>query len=308
MAPAGGRTSGPARSRLVAQGERRRVTITDQHLDTVSCADNLAFMAGLPDACCDLIYADPPFCTGKRQSGADPGHDFADAWPGGVESYLAFLRPRLEEFRRLLKPSATLYLHLDWHAAHYVKVLLDGLFGYDHFLNEIIWSYRTGGRSTRWFARKHDTILVYARRVGGHKFNLLRGGAFRTDGMKTDEQGRPYKQTRAGRLYFHPEGPAITDVWEIPFLSTVSLERTGYPTQKPESLLERIIRASTDPGDVVGDFFCGSATSLAVAKRLDRRWLGCDLSPEAVRIARERLAQTAPAPQLPPLRRPAGPV
>ena len=255
----------------------------------IICADNLEFMASLRAARCDLIYADPPFFTGKKHRQADGRHQVRDCWPDGLDGYLDFLRPRFEQMRRLLKPTGTLYVHLDWHAVHYVKAMLDEVFGYDHFLNEVIWSYRTGGRSTRWFARKHDTILLYARRVGRQKFNVLRDGAFRTDGMNYDEQGRPYKQTQAGRLYFHPDGPALTDVWEIPFLSTVSRQRTGYPTQKPEALLERIIRASTDPGDVVADFFCGSGTTLAVAERLGRRWIGCDASPEAVRLARRRL-------------------
>lgn len=255
-------------------------------------------MAVLPDGCCDVIYADPPFCTGKRQLGRSDSQEFKDLWTGGLDSYLAFLAPRLTEFCRLLKPTGTLYLHLDWHAVHYAKVELDRLFGADCFLNEIIWSYRTGGRSKRWFARKHDTILSYARRSGRHKFNLLRDGAFRTDGLKRDETGRPYKQTRAGRLYFHPDGPAMTDVWEMPFLSTVSLERTGYPTQKPEALLERLIHAATDPGDVVGDFFCGSGTTLAVAQRLGRRWIGCDISSEATTVTAQRLARlTAPEAQ-----------
>ncbi len=258
---------------------------------TIVCDDNLSLMARLPDACCDLIYADPPFGTGKRQAGRDAGPEFSDAWPAGLDGYLEFLRPRLQQFRRLLKTTGSLYLHLDWHTVHYVKVYLDQLFGYENMLNEIIWSYRTGGRSTRWFARKHDTILVYARRAGRHRFNLLRDGAFRTDGMNMDENGRPYKSTRAGRLYFHPDGPAMTDVWEIPFLSTVSLERTGYPTQKPEALLERIIRASSNPGDVVADFFCGSGTTLAVAQRLGRRWIGCDISADAVDIASRRVAR-----------------
>jgi len=260
-----------------------------QYHGRITRGDNLDLMTGLPGGCCDLIYADPPFFTGKRHTQADGGHCVGDHWPGGLDNYLDFLRPRLEQMRRLLKPSATLYVHLDWHAVHYVKVVLDELFGYDHFLNEVIWSYRTGGRSTRWFARKHDTILAYARKAGSQKFNLLRGGTFRTDGMNYDEQGRPYKQTRAGRLYFHPDGPALTDVWEIPFLSTVARERTGYPTQKPEALLERIIRAGTDPGSVVADFFCGSGTTLVVAERLGRRWIGCDISRSAVCLARARL-------------------
>lgn len=257
--------------------------------DRIVCADNLDFMQQLPDACCDLIYVDPPFFTGKARTQSRGGSRFGDTWPGGMESYLAFLEPRCRQMRRLLKPSGTLYVHLDWHAVHYVKVLMDEIFGGDNFLNEVIWSYRTGGRSKRWFARKHDTLLVYAKKLGDHTFHVLRGGEFRTDGMNYDDEGRPYKQTRAGRLYFHPDGPAVTDVWEIPFLSTVSNERLGYPTQKPEALLERIISASTDAGDFVADFFCGSGTTPAVARRLGRHWLACDVSPEAVAVASARL-------------------
>ena len=258
-------------------------------LGQIICADNLELMKSLPAGSCDLIYADPPFFTGKRREPASGRHGFADSWPGGLDAFLSFLGPRLTEMRRLLKPTGTLYVHLDWHAVHYVKVMLDELFGYENFLNEIVWSYRTGGRSASWFARKHDTLLAYARHIGRHKFHVLRDGVFRTDGLNYDEAGRPYKNTRAGRLYFHPDGPAMTDVWEIPFLSTVSRERVSYPTQKPEALLARIIRASTDEGDVVADFFCGSGTTLAVARRLGRRWFGCDASSAAVRLANQRL-------------------
>lgn len=261
----------------------------DKFIGEVVCADNLDLMKRMPDACCDLVYADPPFFTGKEHTQAGGKHRVADRWRGGMTAYLDYLAPRLSEMRRVLKATGSLYVHLDWHAVHYAKVVLDELFGYDHFLNEIVWSYRTGGRSRRWFARKHDTILVYARRIGRHRFHVLRGGAFRTDGLNYDEKGRPYKNTKAGRLYFHPDGPAMTDVWEIPFLSTVSVERTGYPTQKPLALLDRIIRASTNPGDIVADFFCGSGTTLAAAQQLDRRWMGCDVSATAVRLARGRL-------------------
>ncbi len=249
-------------------------------------------MTSLPDGCCDLIYADPPFGTNRTHAGS--GGTMPDTWAGGLERFLAFLLPRLEQMHRLLSSRGTLHVHLDWHAVHHVKVALDGLFGADNFLNEIIWSYRTGGCSRRWFARKHDTILVYARHAGRHTFQPQRGGAFRTDGLKTDASGRPYKNTTRGRLYFHAEGPLLTDVWEIPFLSTVSRERTGYPAQKPEKLLERIILAWSRPGDLVADFFCGSGTTAVVAARTGRRWLACDISARAVRIARRRLARLGP--------------
>jgi adenine specific DNA methylase Mod len=188
-----------------------------------------------------------------------------------------------------LSRRGSLYVHLDWRSVHYVKILLDELFGRENFLNEIIWSYRSGSRPSNWFPRKHDNILLYAKDAGQHVFHLQRGGEFRTLDMKRAPDGRPFKQTRNGPLFFHPDGPAISDVWEIPFLSTVAAERTGYPSQKPESLLERLILASSNEGDLVADFFCGSGTTLAVAQRLNRRWLGCDINPAAIEIARRRL-------------------
>src|SRR5215470_1142299 len=232
-------------------GIRRRNVQTNH----VACCAALTLARRLPDGCCDLICVDPPFATRKRRASADGRHGFSDAWTGGLKAYLQFLQPNLVEFRRLLAEHGTLWVHLDWRAAHYVRIQLDTIFGARNFLNEIIWHYRTGGVSRRWFGRKHDTILVYARRLGRHRFHPLRGGAYRTDGLNYDEDGRPYKVTRRGRVYFHRAGPALTDVWDIPFLSTVSKERTGWPTQKPMALLERIIRAGTNRGDLVADFF-----------------------------------------------------
>ncbi len=217
--------------------------------------DNLPYMAGLPAGCCDLIYIDPPFFSGRRRRTTQGNGTFRDQWPGGIESYLDFMAPRLEHCHRLLARHGTLYVHLDWRVVHHLRVRLDAIFGEQNFLNEIIWHYRTGGVSKRWFGRKHDTILAYARKIGQHRFNLLRGGTYRTDGLNHDARGRPYKSTRKGRLYFDARGPAVTDVWDIPFLSTVSRERTTWPAQKPLALLERIVRASSDRGDLVADFF-----------------------------------------------------
>ena len=263
----------------------------------VACADNLEFMSTLESGSCDLIYIDPPFNTNRMvRSGNGSTLPFPDRHQGGLRGYLDFLRPRLAHMHRLLSRRGSLCVHLDWRSVHYVKVMLDELFGATQFLNEIVWAYRSGGRPSDWFARKHDTLLLYARDVDRHTFNRLRGGEYRTRDLRIDEQGRPYKTTRAGRLHFHPEGPILSDVWDIPFLSTVSKERTGYPTQKPEPLLERLIRACTNEGDRVADFFCGSGTTLAVAKRLGRRWIGCDLNPDAVTITRRRLEQAQPEP------------
>lgn len=257
----------------------------------VHAADNLDLLATLADGCCDLIYVDPPFATGAVRATRGKAHRFDDRWTGGLKSFLAFMQPRLVEFRRVLAPHGTLYVHLDWRAAAYVRVLLDTIFGADNFLNEIIWHYRTGGSSKQWFGRKHDTILLYAKSAGRHRFNVLREGLYRTDGLKRDAAGRPYKSTKKGPLYFNAAGPALTDVWDIPFLSTVSRQRAGWPTQKPLALLERIVRASSQEGDLVADFFCGSGTALVASRRLRRRWLGSDLSAAAIRIAERRVRE-----------------
>lgn len=262
-------------------------------------ADNLVLMREFPDASCDLIYVDPPFllapAVAKRAStvrASDPRIGAAGRPDSAsLEAFVAFLRPRVVEMHRLLGRCGCLYVHLDWHTVHYVKVMLDGVFGADHFLNEIIWHYHSGGRLSQWFPRKHDTLLVYAKAPGEQTFNRLRGGAYRTQDLRYDDAGIPYKSTGKGRIYFHKDGPALSDVWDLPFLSTVSNEREGYPYQKPEALLERIVRASSNEGDMVADFFCGSGTTLAVAKRLARRWIGCDVSPEAIAITRRRLAR-----------------
>ncbi len=258
------------------------------------CGENLEWMQRLPDGCCDLIYADPPFdLKNAGRPSANRDDKATMSADGRIDNFLRFLRPRLDQMHRLLSERGSLYVHLNWRMVHYVKVVLDEIFGADQFLNEIIWRYRSGSRPAQWFVRKHETLLLYARHMGRHTFHRLREGTYRTLDLRRDEKGRPFKQTRNGRLYFDVQGPIVDDVWDIPFLSTVARERTGYPSQKPEALLERVIRASSNEGDVVADFFCGSGTTLAVAQRLNRQWLGCDRNPQAVAVARKRLDKRA---------------
>lgn len=253
----------------------------------------------LPDASVDLVYADPPFFTGRRQRHARMRTEFEDSWAGGLDGYLAWLRPLLGEFHRLLAPTGTLYLHLDWHAVHYAKVELDRIFGADHFLNEVIWHYGLGAaRSRSHFLRKHDTLLVY-RRGPAATFHLLRGAVTRAMANKyrhEDERGR-YMHSR-GRRYYLKGGKPLDSVWEIPSIAATSAERQGYPTQKPEALLERVIRASTNPGDLVLDPFCGSGTTPAVAQRFHRRWIAADRSPAALELTAARLRRAGA--RLPP--------
>ena len=244
--------------------------------------DNLAVMRSLPDGCVDLIYADPPFFSGRnylaeiREGESRPS--FQDLWPEGMDGYLTWLVERLKEMRRLLSPCGSLFIHLDWHAVHYVKVEMDGIFGYQSFQNEIIWSYRSGGGSRKRYGRKHDTLLWYTASRTDYIFNA-------------DEARVPYDAVIApSRLkLFHRGGKVAGSVWDISRPPNHSREWTGYPTQKPEALLERIIKVHSLPGQIVGDFFCGSGTTVAVAHKLGRRWVACDCSPSAIEVTIERL-------------------
>ena len=253
--------------------------------------ENLKVMRALPDASIDLIYIDPPFFTGREQraNGAS-AHAFDDAWAGDIDAYIAWLRERVIEMKRLLTPRGVLYAHCDWHAGHYIKVMLDGVFGAARFQNEIVWHYGLGAaNATRHFLRKHDTIFVY-RKGDRATFNLMRGGV--TPAMKAkychEDAGGRYMMSR-GRKYYLKGGKPLDSVWRIPTIAATSGERLGYPTQKPEALLERVVLASSNEGDVVADFFAGSGTTPAVAQRLGRRWIACDESPAAVQLIAKRL-------------------
>jgi DNA modification methylase len=230
--------------------------------------DGLDVARALEPGTVDLVYLDPPFFTGKRQ-GARGAASFADHWDGDLAAYIAWLHARCEAVRALLKPTGSLYLHLDWHAVHYAKVMLDDVFGYDAFLNEIVWLYGLGGSSARRWPRKHDTLLWYAREPGRQWFEAARVPAT--------------SQRMRGQTKKAP------DWWDIPALNNMARERLGYPTQKPEALLERIVTSSCPPGGVVADLCCGSGTTAAVAERTGRAWIAADVSPTAVALTRERL-------------------
>ena len=263
-------------------------------------AENLAVLRSLPDACARLIYIDPPFNTGKRQtrtqlltSRAADGEGDRTGFAGqryitrrvGVQSYhdryddyLAFLEPRLVEARRVLTPDGSLYFHIDYREVHYCKVLLDGLFGRDSFLNEIIWAYDYGARTRRKWPPKHDNILWYARDPKHYVFNV--DAIDRIPYMAPGLVG-PEKAAR---------GKLPTDTWWLTIVSPTGKEKTGYPTQKPLSLLRRIIAASSDPGDLVLDFFAGSGTTGVAAAELGRRFMLVDRNAPAVRVMRRRFA------------------
>jgi len=217
-------------------------------------------------------------------------------------AYLAMMAPRLLELRRVLKPTGSIYLHCDPTASHYLKILMDAVFDKRLFLNEIVWFYEAGGRSKKHFARKHDIIFFYAR-TSSYFFDSdairieMKAGKTSFGGrLREDESGRKYREvwgTGSQKLYryYLDEGKIPEDVWPIPSIQSQDSERLGYPTQKPEALLERIVKASSKPGDVVLDPFCGCGTAIVVAQRLGRNWIGIDITPLAINAVRSRLQQ-----------------
>lgn len=269
--------------------------------------DNLHVMRQIPTNSVDLIYIDPPFFSGKEYNviwgDNNELRSFNDIWEGGLDGYLIWLNARIYEMKRMLKATGSIYIHCDWHASHYIKVEMDKIFGYENFLNEIIWSYTSGGVSKQWFGRKHDVIFLYAKNIGNHVIHLPQEKSYtrtlpephtnsgqklsvmRDDTCDLCENGHPGQKYRM---------VTMRDNWaDIRSLFRNDSEMLGYPTQKPEALLERIIKASSNEGDVVADFFVGGGTTAAVAQRLGRRWIACDQSRVAVAVTAERLKQQA---------------
>lgn len=243
-------------------------------LNKIYCMDNLELLKQLPEESIDLIYCDILYNTGKKFK------NFNDNL-GNPQEAIEWYEPRLIEMKRVLKDTGSIYLQCDYRLVHYLKVKMDEIFGYNNFLNDIIWSYDWGGRNKNKWSSKHDNILFYSV-TNNFKFN---NEEIRIP-YKTDIKGR--KNPLVSREKYD-KGKIPTDVWDIPILHSNSKERVGYDTQKPKQLLERIIRASSNPNDIVADFFCGSGTSLVVAKELGRNYIGCDISENAIKITQERL-------------------
>lgn len=268
-------------------------------LDTIYFGDNLPILQSLPSASVDLIYIDPPFNTGKVQgrtqiktvqSGDESSGDrtgFAGrryttlkvgtrAYTDSFDDYLAFLEPRLNEAYRLLTPTGSLYFHIDYREVHYCKILLDSIFGRDAFINEVIWAYDYGARTRKKWPPKHDNILWYAKDPQRYTFNV--DAVDRIPYMAPGLVG-PEKAAR---------GKLPTDTWWATIVPTNGKEKTGYPTQKPMSILRRIITASSNPGDHVLDFFAGSGTTGAVCLELGRCFTLIDNNPQAIEVMAKR--------------------
>ena len=267
--------------------------------------DNLHVMRQLPSESIDLIYIDPPFFSGRNYNvifgDKNELRSFSDIWEGGMPGYLIWLNARLFEMKRLLKKTGSILVHCDWHASHYIKVEMDKIFGNESFLNEIVWTYTSGGVGRRWFGRKHDILLLYSKEIRSNFFSLpveksytktlpephtKSGqdlGVYRDDICELCKIGRPGQKYRL---------VSMRDVWtDLRGLFRNDAEIIGYPTQKPERLLERVITSCSPEGGVVADFFCGGGTTSAVAQRLGRRWITCDQSRVAVAVTADRLTR-----------------
>ena len=290
--------------------------------------DNLHIMRQLPSKSIDLIYIDPPFFSGRNYNvifgDKNEVRSFTDIWEGGMPGYLIWLNARLYEMKRLLKDMGSIYVHLDWHASHYVKVEMDKIFGTDCFVNEIIWksgNIRGAKTSSEKFGRLFDSLFLYSKTFDyyfNQPFKPIDLNAKYNKFIHKDKDGRIYSRDtplgdyseekikefeKQGRIYTTSNGKkqlirfldevkgiAVGNLWEdINYINQVAKERIGYPTQKPEALLERIIQSSSKEGDIVADFFCGGGTTPAVAQRLNRRWIASDQSRIAVAVTEDRI-------------------
>lgn len=243
--------------------------------------DNLVILKTLEDESVDLIYIDPPFNTGKPQQlqRQAKGKLIGDtkSYDDDFEDFRSFLFPRLLEVYRLLKADGSFFLHIDYREAHYCKIWLDEIFGRDCFMNEIIWAYDYGGRSKKKWSAKHDTIFWYVKDPKNYTFNF-------------DEMDRiPYMAPGLVGKEKAAKGKTPTDCWWHTIVPTQGKERTGYPTQKPLGILERIIKVHTDPGDLVLDFFAGSGTTGEAAQKNGRKFILIDSNPEAIAVMKARL-------------------
>ena len=255
------------------------------NLNKIYCMDNLELLKQLPDESIDLIYCDILYNTGKKFK------DYDDNL-GTPQQAIEWYRPRLVEMKRVLKNTGSIYLQMDYRLVHYLKVEMDSIFGIKNFRNEIIWCYKSQGFNKKTWSSKHDNILFYTKGKSW-TFNLedVRDEPseswVKRYGKELEKNG--FFIDGKGKRYDNFVGSPPKDWVYIKTLMKEHKERVGYDTQKPKALLERIIKASSNEGDIVADFFCGSGTSLVVAKELNRNYIGCDINPRAIEMTNQRL-------------------
>ncbi|MFX1259505.1 MAG: site-specific DNA-methyltransferase [Promethearchaeota archaeon] len=307
-------------NRKMIKNEIRDVNFEEKWNNMLFLGDNKLLMDALTDDFNEkitLIYFDPPFATGgdfnfKIFIGERDNSDnsqrwlnkiaYSDTWRNGINSYLNFMYERLFLMRELLAENGSIYIHLDWHVGHYIKIMMDEIFGVDNFRNELIWSYPAASVQTkRFFVRSFDTILFYTKSndyiFNDDPNNYMEYSDRVKKALKVDEKGFYYHRggshngkKLSQKVYTEKKGVFPRDVWnDIPYVRANTIEYQGFSTQKPERLLKRIILASTNENDIIADFFCGSGTTLVVAEKLGRRWIGCDSTNYAIHMTRKRL-------------------
>jgi site-specific DNA-methyltransferase (adenine-specific) len=266
-------------------------------LPEIHLGDNLVILASIKPSSVSLVYMDPPFNTGKKQVGASGSYEDPLTF---IDKFVESLMSRIKMAWELLDPLGSLIVHLDQRTVHYVKVEMDRELGRDHFASEIIWRYRRWPAKTPNFQKVHDVLLRYVKTPGNSRWNQLyeplaqstqKAWGDRKQQAIFDEYGKRYRSRPTSE---ESPGVPMGDVWEIGVIAPSAHERTGYPTQKPEALLERLISACTNPGDLVLDPYLGSGTTVAVAERMGRRGIGIDINPESIEITRKRIGIKSP--------------
>jgi len=307
-------TSEIIKSSNIEDSFNEQLKITEKKNNLLILGDNKTIMKCLLDEFSnkiDLIYIDPPFATGgnfplKINIGENGEYkvvtSYFDTWKGGIDEYLNFLYERFLLMKELLSESGSIYIHLDWHVVHYIKLMLDEIFGIENFRNEIVWMYPAASARTRnFFIRSYDTILFYTKSddyIFNDDPNIYMEYSDRVkNALKEDEKGTFYYRggshdgkKLSRKVYVKQDGIFPRDIWnDIPYVRANTVEYQAFATQKPERLLKRIVLASTRENQLVADFFCGSGTTLAVAEKLGRRWIGCDSTTHAINICRKRI-------------------
>lgn len=272
-------------------------------MDKLINGDCLAELKKIEDCSIDLIYLDPPFYTQKKQILSKmkneklEKYEFEDSWKN-IDEYLDYLKLRLIECKRVLKNTGSIFLHCDRNACHYLKTIMDNIFGFDNFRSEIIWYYKRWSNSKKGLLNSHQNIYFYSK-TKDYKFNTFYTNYSLTTNLDQILQNRKkdingitvYETDKNGNIVnnYDKKGVPLSDVWEIPYLNPKAKERNGYPTQKPILLLEQIIKIASNENDIVLDPFCGSGTTLAAAKLLNRHYIGIDASKDAIKLCEERL-------------------
>lgn len=277
--------------------KKLKLMIKCMEINSIYEGDNIEILSKFPNKSVNLIYADPPFFSDKHyeviwNDGAEI-RAFQDRWKGGIQHYISWMKPKLMECHRILKDTGSMYLHCDWHANSYLRILMDKIFEKKNFRSEIIWCYsRATSPKQKTWGRMHDTILFYSK---GKKwtFNV---DAVRLPYSESSKGREGFKKMfhkegdlKGGKCELNPKGKFPEDWWQIPFIRPNATERLGYPTQKPLALLERIIKASSNKGDIVLDPFCGCGTTLVASQELERKWIGIDVSPTACKLMKKRM-------------------